>query len=49
MCLSHYGHLNEYSHILAQNFIAIMKHKKEKLKSVKNGKTILKDNVKSTV
>lgn len=32
MCLSHYGHLNEYSHVLAEKFMAVIKCKKKKFK-----------------
>lgn len=28
MCLSHYGHLNEYSHVLTQKSIALVKKKR---------------------
>lgn len=35
MCSSHYEHLNEYSHVLAQKCIALVKCKNKKFKSVK--------------
>lgn len=40
MCLSHYGHLNEYSHVLAQKFIAIIKHKKEEMQKCDRGQKL---------
>lgn len=42
MRLSHYGHLNEYSHVLAQKFIGVVKCKKKKSRTVKKGKNYFK-------